>query len=332
MKIDQKAVLARAEREGLTPSEVAAELLTHDLVSSALSVIRGHAVAFKNMSQQQQDDAIQQLADDTKKAVDNAVRIIAGAGSKVVRMKLKKVAIGTNYQIQGTADRTEENLHALCDKAQDQSDVLIILFEQDYHQGLDLIEGEKDQKALPLEGEKPAKPEKKPRAKSAGEIAKKIVELPPGFVDQARAFVVEFQNGTIAGLQNQLKCSIDKARAAHDVLVSEGLLSEEADEHGNRQFVRQQEAAKQDGQEEQPKPSDDDDVVDASWEQITAVDDEIYVKAKTAVLKDRRVSVTFIKGETGAGDELAQAILARLEADGVVSEVNEMGGRTILID
>jgi ribosomal protein S25/uncharacterized protein YbjQ (UPF0145 family) len=329
MKIDQKAVLARAEREGLTPSEVAAELLTHDLVSSALSVIRGHAVAFKNMSQQQQDDAIQQLADDTKKAVDNAVRIIAGAGSKVVRMKLKKVAIGTNYQIQGTADRTEENLHALCDKAQDQSDVLIILFEQDYHQGLDLIEGEKDQKALPLDGDKPAKPEKKTRAKSAGEIAKKIVELPPGFADQARAFVVEFQNGTIAGLQNQLKCSIDKARAAHDVLVSEGLLSEEADEHGNRQFVRQQETAKQDSQEEQPKPADD---AASTWEEITAVDDEIYVKAKTAVLKDRRVSVTFIKGETGAGDELAQAILARLEADGVVSEVNEMGGRTILID
>jgi ribosomal protein S25 len=215
------------------------------------------------------------------------------------------------------------------DKAQDQSDVLIILFEQDYHQGLDLIEGEKDQKALPLDGDKPAKPEKKPRAKSAGEIAKKVVELPPGFVDQARAFVVEFKNGTIAGLQNQLKCSIDKARAAHDVLVSEGLLSEEADEHGNRQFVRQQEAAKQDGQEVQPKTADD---AASAWQEITAVDDEIYVKAKTAVLKDRRVSVTFIKGETGAGDELAQAILARLEADGVVSEVNEMGGRTILID
>lgn len=331
MKAEQKAVIARAQREGLAPSELAAELLTHDLMTSALGVIRGHAVAFKNMSQQQQDEAIRSMEDEFKKAVDNAVRIIAGAGSKVVRMKLKKVAIGTSYQIQGVADRAEENLHALCDKAQDQSDVLIVLYEGDYHQGLDAIQGEKDQKDLPLD--QAGTKEKKPRAstaKKAGDIAAKVIELPPALVDAAREFVTKQQNGTIAGLQNQLKCNIDKAKALHDVLVAEGILSETADERGDRTLVRTT------GQvAELTAALDDSDVVDASFEEtpaITTIDDALYAKAKTAVIIGRRVSCSFLKGELEVDDDTAQAILVRLEADGVVSEENEMGGRAILID
>lgn len=103
MNAEQKAVISRASRDGLAPSEIAAELLTHDLLNSMLGQMRSHAVAFKNMSEQQQDAAIQTMQDEVKKAVDTAVRIIASAGTKTVRMKLKKVAIGTNYQIQGAA-------------------------------------------------------------------------------------------------------------------------------------------------------------------------------------------------------------------------------------
>jgi hypothetical protein len=39
MKAEQKAVIARAQRDGLNPSDLAAELLTHDLVNSALGVV-----------------------------------------------------------------------------------------------------------------------------------------------------------------------------------------------------------------------------------------------------------------------------------------------------
>jgi DNA segregation ATPase FtsK/SpoIIIE-like protein/uncharacterized protein YbjQ (UPF0145 family) len=334
MNVEQKAVIARATREGLAPSELAAELLTHDLLNSAIGVIRGHAVAFKNMSQQQQDEAISTMQDEFKKAVDNAVRIIAGAGSKVVRMKLKKVAIGTSYQIQGVADRAEENLHALCDKAQDQSDVLIVLYEGDYHQGLDAIQGEKDQKPLPLEGE--TKAEKKPRGKAqkAGEVAAKLIELPPALVDQAREFVITQQNGSIAGLQNQLKCNHDKAKALHDVLVAEGLLSEEANDRGDRELVRKtvEQVFSPDSEalptSEENAPVDESDVVDAAWPDV---DDALYVKAKMAVIADQRVSVSFIKGELGIDDDLAAAVMDRLQEDGVVSEENEMGGRAILI-
>ena len=321
MKLEQKAIIDRAKREGLAPSELASELLTHDLLNSALGVIRGHAVAFKNMSEQQQDAAIQVMQDEFTKAVNTAVRIISSAGTKTVRMKLKKVAIGTNYQIQGVADRDEEHLHALCDKAQDQSDVLIVLFEGDYHQGLDAIQADRDQKDLPL-GDAPK--EKKPRgaAKKAGDIAAKVIELPPGLVDQAREFVTKFQNGTVAGLQNQLKIGMDKAKALHDALAGEGLLSDPINDMGDRSLSRkpaETEATEKTTEESAPVS-------------VIKIDEALLMKAKTAVIITRRVSASFLKGELEVDDDTASALLEQLQASGVISEENEMGGRAILLD
>lgn len=310
MKAEHNAIIQSAARKGLAPSEVAAELLTHDLLNSMLGQMRGHAVAFKNMSEQQQDAAIQTMQEEVKKAVDTAVRIIASAGTKTVRMKLKKVAIGTNYQIQGVAGSEEEHLHALCDKAQDQSDVLIVLFEGDYHQGLDAIQGEKDQKDLPLDG-----PGSKPAKKTTAKAAPKPVEVTQAQIDAAREFVTSTQNGTLAGLQNQLKCNIDKAKALHDVLATEGLLSAEPNERGDRDVIRKPaaEPAKQ-----EPEGA--------------AISDELYVKAKMAVITERRVSVSFLCDECAVTGEEARALLGRLEADGVVSEEDELGARKILIE
>lgn len=321
MKADQNAVIQAAQRKGLAPSEVAAELLTHDLLNSALNQIRGHAVAFKNMSEQQQDACIQTMQEEFKKSVDTAVRIIASVGTKTVRMKLKKVAIGTNYQIQGVAGADEEHLHALCDKAQDQSDVLIVLYEGDYHQGLDAIQGEKDQRDLPLEGKAT-----KAAAKPKSEPKPKTVEVTPAQIDAAREFVTKQQNGTLAGLQNQLKCNIDKARALHDVLAAEGLLSAEPNERGDRDLVRQPAAeAKPQTASETPESTE-------SAEAPGAVSLELYVKAKTAVITERRVSVAFLCDELGVTSEEADQLLARMEEDGVVTEENELGARQILID
>lgn len=312
MKYEHKAIIDRAAKENLTPAELASELLVHDLLNSALGQMRGHAVAFKNMSEQQQDAAIAAMQDEFKKAVGTAVRIIAGAGTATVRMKLKKVAIGTNYQIQGVADRDEEHLHALCDKAQDQSDVLIVLYESDYEQGLDAIKGEKDQKDLPLEGAAP-----KVKKPAAAKPAEKKIELTPGLIEHAKEFVIKFQNATVAGLQNQLKIDIDKAKALHVELENLGILTA-ADEKGERKLVRA---------EETPAP-----VKAEQADPLATIDDETYIKVKAKVIADKRISMSFLASEFALGEEQAKATLARLEADGVISEENELGGRKVLIE
>jgi DNA segregation ATPase FtsK/SpoIIIE-like protein len=315
MKYEHKAIIDKAKQEGLAPSELASELLVHDLLNSALGVIRGHAVAFKNMSEQQQDAAIQTMQDEFKKAVGTAIRIIASAGTKTVRMQLKKVAIGTKYQIQGIAEGTEEHLHALCDKAQDQSDVLIVLYESDYEQGLDAIKGEKDQKDLPLDGQ--AQKAKKPAAAKPA----KTIELTPGLVEHAKEFVLKFQNVTIPGLQNQLKIDIDKANALHVELEKLGILSA-PDEKGERKLIRSGD------QQQSSEPSTGANAGDP----LATIDDETYVKVKAKVIADKRISVGFLQTEFALGEEQARAAIARLEADGVVGEENELGGRAVLVE
>lgn len=329
MKLEQKAVIARAQREGLAPSEIAAELLTHDLVNSALAQMRGHSVAFKNMSEQQQDATIHAMQTDFKAAVDNAVRIISGAGTKTVRMKLKKVAIGTSYQIQGVADRAEENLHALCDKAQDQSDVLIVLYEHDYHQGLDAIQGEKDQKALPLEGGKDPKPKATRGAgpKKAGDIAAKVIELPPALVEQAEAFVRNIQTATHAGIQNQFKINFDKAEALLQALQERGVVTEK-DEQGNRTLVRAKADAPAtagnkatEAMEQQTIKGDKGDLPDA----------ELYEHAKAKVIADQEVSAGGLAVFFDLTDERAADLMDELEMHGVISEASDLGTREVLM-
>src|SRR5690606_8080217 len=162
--------------------------------------IGGHAVAFNKMSQQQQDAVIHDMQRDLVTAIDMGVRVIASQNTRTVRMKLKSVAIGKKWKIVGEAEGDEEFLHELADRTQDQSDVLVVLYERDYTQGLDAIQGEKDQKPLPLEEEKPAKA-KRSGAKAASEIAaqvapKKEIELPPTLIDQAQEFVRNAQTAT----------------------------------------------------------------------------------------------------------------------------------------
>lgn len=316
MKYEHKAIIDKAKQDGLAPSELASELLVHDLLNSALGQMRGHAVAFKNMSEQQQDAAIATMQEEFKKAVGTAVRIIAGAGTATVRMKLKKVAIGTNYQIQGVADRDEEHLHALCDKAQGQSDVLIVLYEHDYDQGLDAIKGDKDQKDLPLD-EEPGKTKKAAAGKEPS--APKAIELTEGQINAAREFVEQQQNTTVAGLQNQLKIGTDRAEALHEKLEELGVLTAK-DEHGQRRLVKF--AGQQQATAEQPLVNTD---------PLNNIDVETYVAVKTKVIAEQRISIGFLQAEFALSEEQAQCAIEWLETDGIVSEENELGGRAILV-
>ena len=81
MKYEHKAIIDAASREGKMPMEKARELLAHDLLKTMVSSISSHAVAFKNMTEQQQDSAIQSMQNDLKEAIDVAVRLYANLGT-----------------------------------------------------------------------------------------------------------------------------------------------------------------------------------------------------------------------------------------------------------
>ena len=321
MKLEHKAIIAAANRDGKLPMEVAKELLAHDLLQSMVTSIGGHAVAFNKMSQQQQDAVIHDMQRDLAAAIDMGVRVIASQNTRTVRMKLKSVAIGKKWKIVGEAEGDEEFLHELADRTQDQSDVLVVLYERDYIQGLDAIQGEKDQKPLPLEEEKPAKA-KRSGAKAAGEIAaqvapKKEIELPPTLIDQAQEFVRNAQTATTAGIQNQFKCNFDKGEAILAALELRGIVTA-PDDKGNRDLVRPKPEAKAEAKQDSAE--------ELAPELSLA---ELYQKVKAKVIADQEVSMGGLAVAFDLADEQASDFIDRLELEGVISEADDLGGREV---
>lgn len=326
MKLEHKAIIAAANRDGKLPMEVAKELLAHDLLQSMVTSIGGHAVAFNKMSQQQQDAVIHDMQRDLVAAIDMGVRVIASQNTRTVRMKLKSVAIGKKWKIVGEAEGDEEFLHELADRTQDQSDVLVVLYERDYIQGLDAIQGEKDQKALPLDGDKTDKTAKAKRsgAKAAGEIAsqvapKKEIELPPTLIDQAQEFVRNAQTATTAGIQNQFKCNFDKGEAILAALEQRGIVTA-PDDKGNRDLVRPKPEAK-------AEPEAKQDSAEELAPELSPA--ELYQKVKAKVIADQEVSMGGLAVAFDLTDEQAGDMIDRLELEGVISEADDLGGREV---
>jgi DNA segregation ATPase FtsK/SpoIIIE-like protein len=329
MKLEHKAIIAAANRDGKLPMEVAKELLAHDLLQSMVTSIGGHAVAFNKMSQQQQDAVIHDMQRDLTAAIDMGIRIIASQNTRTVRMKLKSVAIGKKWKIVGEAEGDEEFLHELADRTQDQSDVLVVLYERDYIQGLDAIQGEKDQKALPLDGDKSEKPAKGKRgaAKAAGDIAaqvapKKEIELPPTLIDQAQEFVRNAQTATTAGIQNQFKCNFDKGEAILAALELRGIVTP-ADDKGNRDLVRPKPEVKAD----QATATKDAEQIHTPGSELSQA--ELYEQAKARVIANQEVSLGGLAVTFDLTDEQAGDLIDRLELEGVISEADDLGGREV---
>lgn len=234
MKKEHKAIIQAAKRDGLLPSEVASNLLGHDLLEALLTQLNKFETPFRKLSEKDQDAAIAGLTNDIQPAIKNALRVLNGAGVEHVPFTLKGMKIDSKLTVTGTVDGDDPNRHILTDKAHDKSELLLVLYPRDYFDAMDQIEGDKDQKALDLDdGDKPAG--RKPRAKKGEAEQAKAIEIPPGFLSGARDFVTVNQNSTIAGLQNQMKCGYEKAVATLDLLAQEGIV-ERVSEAPNDKF------------------------------------------------------------------------------------------------
>lgn len=332
MKYEHKAIIDRATRDGKSPSEIAHELLGHDLLKAMVTAISKPAVAFSKMSEQQQQGVIEDLTKELVPAISTAIGIIVSQNSHAVRMKLTKLATGPSLQLTGKLDKTQDHIHELMDLASDQSDVLVILHERDYLQGLDAIQGEKDQKDLPLDDSKPDGT-KKPRAAKKKDEPKPI-ELPPGLIDQAEEFVRKFQNTAVAGLQNHLKINFDKGQALLAALEERGVVTAE-DEQGNRQLIRAQTAAEtatDSGASATETPADDTDGhhLETDANGFVIMSDELVALATAKVRKDGKVSKGALAVTYDLDDTVADQLIDRLELEGVISPEDDLGGREVI--
>lgn len=245
MNSAQRAVVAAAKKDGLSPMEVAAELMNHDITEVVLGLMRKREVAFNKLGEKEQDAVIAEIGTELKKITATAARVINSQGVECVQAKMKSLKIDGKLTATMVIEGDEPNRHVLTDKTHDKSDILIVLYSNNYNEGMSAHVGEKDQKPLDLEGsEKPAGKKTAPKAKASSE---KKIELTPKLIADGRDFVTIQQNSSIAGLQNHLKIGYDKADALLKLYEGEGLVKfVGTDQSGQYEIVRGKPDAKAD--------------------------------------------------------------------------------------
>jgi ribosomal protein S25 len=322
MNAEQRAIIALAEKEGVSPIEKDARLIVHGMVNATREQMRKYQVGFNNMGEAQQDAVIGDLTKAYEDLAITIARALASAGTPSVVMQCKDLKV-SNGTFTGIVKSDQDHYNDLISKVQDKGEVVMVLYERQYRDAMDDIQADKDQKSLPLDSEEPSKPEKKQRAasgaKSAGAMAKAI-ELPAKLVEDARKFIVDQQNCKASALQNYLKCNFGKAEALQKLFEAEGLIEfVGTDASGDYELVRAKTEAtgvlglSPDDEAALVGGSDDKDEAP-----ITALTDELY---------DRIVAKTTEKGSTAAGAiavtfdisfEIAEQAFDRMELEGVI--------------
>ena len=350
MNSAQKAVVSAAKKDGLSPMEIASELMNHDITEVVLGFMRKREVAFNKLSESEQDSVIAELGSELKKITATACRVINANGVETVGATLKSLKIDGKLTATMVIEGDEPNRHVLTDKAHDKSSILIVLYPNSYSEGMSAHQGERDQKPLDL-GEPEVKPakagkDKAPRVSSptsAASLAKKATDLPPKLLEDARTFIKDQQVCTVSGIQNGLKIGAVKATAVLDQMVVEGIVEFVGDsKSGEYKLVRNQSPVDKileadpvdaalsdltlDGESDQPLTEEPGDAQPVA-QNLT---DELYEKAKAHVLKTKKVSIGALSITLGLDDEVAEQAVERMEMEGIVTEENEMGTRSLV--
>lgn len=320
MNSEQRAIIALAEKEGVSPIEKDARLIVHGMVNATRDQMRKHQVGYDKMGQAQQDCVLAELTEAYEDLAITIARALASGGTPFVVATCKKLEV-SNGQFTATIKSDQAHYNDAISKVQDKGEVLIVFYERQFRDAMDDIQSDKDQKSLPLDAEPEQKPEKKPRAasgaKAAGGIAKAI-ELPQKLIDDTRAFILDQQNCKTSAIQNFAKCNVGKAEALRKHFEAEGLIEfVGTDASGDYELVRKSAPAAEDN-ESGAGTEESTVLAPAGDEPITELTDDLY---------DRIVAKTTEKGQATAGAlavtfdisfEIAEQAFDRMELEGVI--------------
>lgn len=220
MKIAHRAIIQRAESEGLFPAEMASELLEHDLVQLTLDQLQGQTAVYSSLSEQGQQEVIERVTLGVKDAVKMAIRIIAANGAAAVPVDVKRVQVDEKkLTVTLSVDGKDPRKHDLVDSAGRLC--MLVMAPDEYGEGLDGITPDRDQRELPL---------------SAAELASGMglneQEPEPGawgatdpLYQDAVSFVVESRRASISAVQRKFKIGYNRAAHLIEALEAGGIVT-----------------------------------------------------------------------------------------------------------
>lgn len=314
MDLNEKELIEQARMMGVPAHEFAAKFITRDLVDATLTAVRKHC----KLKENQEGKLIDELNDAVKDLISAAVVVIAAAGTSAITCTMKSyMGTGKSLRVVLDTDGDDPQRHALTDRVNNR--VLLVLAPDEYYGALDSNKPQKDQTDLPLETQ-----EENPLGALqhlAGEnkdqwpddLAKPVPMTP---YEMAYNHVVN--GGEISAKAIQAAAGV-KRKDVTDIILAlaeNGVLSE-PDEDGLRTLLPQ--AIDQDlvAKVEQHKGSPE------------KFDETQYADAVLLVQREKKVSLSFLKSNFSIDEETADAMLFRMEQDGVISAPNDIGGRAI---
>lgn len=219
MSPEQRAIIAAAEKDGVSPIERDARLIVHGMVNATRDQMRKHQQGWDKLGEQQQDVILANLTEDYNELALTIARALASARTPFVIATCKKLEV-SNGNFTAIIKSDQANYNDLISRVQDKGEVVIALYERQFRDGMDDIQSDKDQRSLPLAGDdkeaKPAKPKKAAEQKN--------ITLTEKQIHDGRQFLVEFRKPSIAGIQSQLHIGFDKALLALELFADEGLI------------------------------------------------------------------------------------------------------------
>jgi S-DNA-T family DNA segregation ATPase FtsK/SpoIIIE len=307
MKPEHKAIIERAKLADVPASYIAHELLVHDLVESGLFELKNLHSPYGKLNEGQQQEVIDRLTEAATAAAHNAIAIISSRNVSTIEVTMKEVKFNSKQlTLTSIVDAKDPNRHDLIDSAGRLC--LLVMAPDDYAEGLDFIQPDRDQPDLPLhvremtgslfDGKATGPDEPDGFEHATGEIE-------DGLYSQAVAFVLESRRATISAVQRKLKIGYNRAAELMNKMESLGVVSP-MDHTGAREVLLNPRG------EEKISLADADDQVGSK--------DPLYAEAAEQLIAYGRLGAAAIAGALSiSNDRASQMLNAMVESGAAVA-------------
>lgn len=330
MKTEHRDIIDRARLSGLPPSCLAHELLVHDLVESGLFELKNLHSPYGKLNQGQQQEVIDRLTEAAEKAVHNAISIISSRNVSTIEVTMKEVKFNSKQlTLTSIVDAKDPNRHDLIDSAG--RICLLVMAPDDYNDGLDFIQPDRDQHDLPLHvsdltgnlfagGAGPDEPD--------GDDVFVGHDQDPLYAEAVQ-HVIETQRASISAVQRHLKVGYNRAARMIEWMEAQGIVTQ-MNSNGSREVLTQalQTAPNDDDIVDAGQPGDFEEVQDVG--QNPAVFEKEFGEftyddaAQLIVLKaSASFGIDWMQSRLAISSEQAETLLLRLIDNNVVELLTE---------